>query len=58
MTQSPQMEIDSQNTPRYERLLIAGLCVTAAVRIFVFSAAFPFFNNSDEQAHFDLVLLC
>jgi hypothetical protein len=49
------MEIDSQSTPRYERLLIAGLCVTAAVRIFVFSAAFPFFNNSDEQAHFDLV---
>jgi hypothetical protein len=28
----------------------------AALRVFVFSAAFPFFNNVDEQYHFDLVL--
>ena len=49
------MEIDSRNIPRYEHLLIAGLCTAAAVRIFIFSAAFPFFNNCDEQAHFDLV---
>ena len=28
----------------------------AAVRVFVFSGAFPFFNNVDEQAHVDLVL--
>lgn len=31
------------------------LCVLCAVRVFVFSAAFPFFNNVDEQSHFDLV---
>jgi len=49
------MELDSQNAPRYERPLIAGLCIVAAVRIFIFSAAFPFFNNCDEQAHFDMV---
>jgi hypothetical protein len=41
--------------PRRERLFIAGLCLVAAVRIFVFSAAFPFFNNVDEQFHFDVV---
>jgi hypothetical protein len=55
MMQPPQLEIDSRNTRWYERLLIAGLCVTAAVRIFIFSAAFPFFNNCDERAHFDMV---
>jgi hypothetical protein len=31
-------------------------CLVAALRVFVFSAAFPFFNNVDEQAHVDLVL--
>jgi hypothetical protein len=39
-----------------ERLLVLALCVMAAIRVFVFSAAFPFFNNVDEQAHFDLVV--
>jgi len=38
------------------RLIIAGLCVLAAIRVFVFAAAFPFFNNVDEQAHVDLVI--
>jgi hypothetical protein len=28
----------------------------AAARVFIFSAAFPFFSNVDEAAHFDLVL--
>src|ERR1700722_19302902 len=32
------------------------LCLLAAVHVFVFSAAFPFFNNVDEQAHFDLAV--
>lgn len=36
--------------------IIAGLCALAAVRVFVFAAAFPFFNNVDEQAHVDLVV--
>lgn len=38
------------------RLIVAFLCVLAAVRVFVFCAAFPFFNNVDEQAHADLVI--
>jgi hypothetical protein len=36
--------------------IVAGLCLVAAIRVFVFAAGFPFFNNVDEQAHVDLVL--
>jgi hypothetical protein len=32
------------------------LCVFAAIHVFIFSAAFPFFNNVDEEAHFDLAV--
>jgi hypothetical protein len=32
------------------------LCLFAAIHVFIFSAAFPFFNNVDEEAHFDLVV--
>src|SRR5580658_1769508 len=39
-----------------EKKIIALLCLAAAIHIFVFSAAFPFFNNVDEPANFDLVL--
>jgi len=43
-------------TPKnHERLIVAALCAIAAVRVFIFVAAFPFFNNVDEQSHFDLV---
>ena len=38
------------------RWLIFGLGAVAAIRVFVFAAAFPFFNNVDEQAHVDLVV--
>jgi hypothetical protein len=38
------------------RWIVIGLCLLAALRVFVFSAAFPFFNNVDEQAHVDLVV--
>ncbi len=38
-----------------ERIIIFTLCILGACRIFLFSAAFPFFNNVDEQAHFDMV---
>ena len=38
------------------RRIIASLCALSAIRVFVFAAAFPFFNNVDEQAHVDLVL--
>jgi len=36
--------------------LVIVLCAVAAIRVFVFAAAFPFFNNVDEQAHVDLVV--
>jgi hypothetical protein len=35
---------------------VIGFCLFAAVRVLVFSAAFPFFNNVDERRHFDLVM--
>jgi hypothetical protein len=41
---------------RTEITVIAALCLLAMAKIFVFSAAFPFFNNVDEQAHFDVVV--
>ena len=40
---------------RSERRLILLLCLLAALRVFVFAAAFPFFNSGDEDLHFDLV---
>jgi hypothetical protein len=40
---------------RHERMIVFALCAFAAVRVFVFSAVFPFFNNVDEPSHFDLV---
>src|SRR5205814_9985577 len=45
-----------QVTMRDERKLILFFCAVAAVRVLIFSAAFPFFNNVDEQAHVDLVM--
>jgi Predicted membrane protein (DUF2142) len=47
------MARDPQST---ERKLVLLLCLAAAVRVFLFSAAFPFFNNVDEQPHVDLVM--
>src|SRR5437870_11727818 len=41
---------------RSVRWIVIGLCAVAALRVFVFTAAFPFFNNVDEQAHVDLVV--
>jgi hypothetical protein len=38
------------------RWIALGLCALAAVRVFIFAAVFPFFNNVDEQAHVDLVV--
>jgi Predicted membrane protein (DUF2142) len=43
------------NSFKNEHFLIPLLCVAAAVRVFIFSAAFPFFSNIDEDLHFDLV---
>ncbi len=39
-----------------ERKWIWLLCLLAAIHVFIFSAAFPFFNNVDEQIHFDLTI--
>ena len=39
-----------------ESWLVWLLCAVAGLRVFVYAAAFPFFNNVDEQAHFDLVM--
>ncbi len=41
---------------RQHRWLIALLCFVTALRIFFFSATFPFFNNVDEALHLDLIL--
>jgi hypothetical protein len=38
-----------------DRPLIYLFCVLAAVRVFVYAAAFPLYNNVDELVHFDLV---
>jgi Predicted membrane protein (DUF2142) len=45
-----------QNRQTRERTLLWLLCVLAGLRVLVYSAAFPFFNNVDEPIHFDLVL--
>jgi hypothetical protein len=39
-----------------DRALIFLFCALAAIRVFIYAAAFPVFNNVDEQAHFDLVV--
>jgi hypothetical protein len=39
-----------------ENIIVLLLCSLAAIHVFIFSAAFPFFNNVDELQHFDLVL--
>jgi 4-amino-4-deoxy-L-arabinose transferase-like glycosyltransferase len=53
--QTPQPDINKGDILHKERLVIFLICAAAALRVFLFSAAFPFFNNVDEQAHFDLV---
>ena len=41
---------------RRELWWVIAFCVFAALRVLIFSAAFPFFNNVDERRHFDLVM--
>lgn len=43
-------------TEACERKIIFLLCLLAAAHVFLFSAAFPFFNVVDEQVHLDLVV--
>ena len=57
-SKEPKTAIDEgavQLVPRWERAAVLALCVVGAARVFLFSAAFPFFNNVDESPHFDLV---
>lgn len=42
-------------SPRNAQFLVLLLCAIAALRVFIFSAAFPFFSNIDEDLHFDLI---
>jgi hypothetical protein len=44
------------STESRERRVVWLWCLLAVVHVFVFSAAFPFFNNVDEQIHFDLAV--
>ena len=37
-------------------IVVITLCIIAAFRVWIFCAAFPFFCNVDEQAHFDTVI--
>jgi hypothetical protein len=39
-----------------ERKWVFLLCCVAAIHVFIFSAAFPFFNDVDESTHFDLTV--
>ena len=51
--------ISERNQPftgKGERAAVWLLCLLAAVHVFVFSAAFPFFSVVDEQVHFDLAV--
>jgi hypothetical protein len=41
---------------RHERVVVAVLCAAGALRVLVFSAAFPPFHPIDEPFHFDLVV--
>src|SRR6266542_1427283 len=43
-------------TNRREFALILFFCLAAALRVFIFSAGFPFFSNIDEDLHFDLIM--
>lgn len=41
---------------RHQRPLVFLVGALGILRVLFYSAAFPFFNNVDEQAHFDLVV--
>lgn len=46
----------SNSVSRLETAFVLLLSLAAAAHVFIFSAAFPFFNNVDEPTHFDLVV--
>ncbi len=40
----------------YHKQIVWALCFFTVLRLFIGNAAFPFFNNVDEHAHFDLII--
>jgi hypothetical protein len=48
--------VAENNSEARERKILLVLCLLASAHVFIFSAAFPFFNNVDEQIHFDLAV--
>src|ERR1700746_2238678 len=40
---------------RNQTWIAAAMCCFAALRILLFAAAFPLFNNIDEQDHYEMV---
>jgi hypothetical protein len=52
---APDVPETASITGRCEAMIVFTLCLAAALRIFLYSAVFPFFNNVDEPSHFDLV---
>jgi len=53
--QAPTSGASTRSWMRNETVSIALICAVALVHGLVLGAAFPLFNNVDEQAHFDLV---
>jgi len=41
---------------RRERWIVGLLCLLAALRVFIYAAAFPFLSNGDEDLHFDVIV--
>ena len=50
-----QLERISKYLRAKQTYFVAIACLYAAIRLFVYSAAFPLFNSTDEQAHLDTV---
>ena len=46
----------ANSSNRNEIQFVLLLSLLAALHVFIFTAAFPFFNSVDEQLHFDLVV--
>src|SRR5258705_3524321 len=40
---------------RRQNWIVGAMCCFALVRILIFAAAFPLFNNVDEQDHYEMV---
>ncbi|HEV2329044.1 MAG TPA: DUF2142 domain-containing protein [Verrucomicrobiae bacterium] len=51
-----ERHIASSKDKSWDQKIVWALAITAAIHVFIFSAAFPLFNNVDEGAHFDLVI--